>query len=176
MPNGQSKIFSLYGQPLSHSLSPPMFNRTFKALGLDCSYLAFEVPPEQLQAAVEGARALGFAGFNVTMPHKVAIVPLLDKISSEASEIGSVNAVVRSTGGLEGHNTDGEGALRALRVSGFEPRKSKTLIIGAGGAARAIVHKLSSEAESIVVLNRSREKSETIANRNRGGAKTYSAK
>jgi len=153
-----------------------MFNRTFKALGLDCSYLAFEVPSEQLQAAVEGARALGFAGFNVTMPHKVAIVSLLDKISNEASEIGSVNAVVRSTSGLEGHNTDGEGALRALRVSGFEPRKSNTLIIGAGGAARAIVHKLSSEAESIVVLDRSQEKSETIANRNRGGAKTYSAK
>ncbi len=176
MPNGQSKIFSLYGQPLSRSLSPPMFNRTFKALGLDCSYLAFEVPPEQLQAAVEGARALGFAGFNVTMPHKVAIVPLLDKISSEASEIGSVNAVVRSTSGLEGHNTDGEGALRALRVSGFEPRKSKILIIGAGGAARAIVHRLSSEAESIVVLDRNQEKSEAIANRSRGGAKTYSAK
>ncbi len=176
MSNVRSKIFGLYGQPLSQSLSPLMFNRTFKAQGLDCSYLAFEVPPEQLQAAVEGAKALGFAGFNVTMPHKVAIVPLLDKISSEASEIGSVNTVVRNATGLEGHNTDGEGALRALRVSGFEPRKSKTLIIGAGGAARAIVHKLSSEAESIVVLDRSQEKSETVANRNRGGAKTYSAK
>ncbi len=176
MSNGRSKIFGLFGQPLSQSLSPLMFNRTFKALGLDCSYLAFEVPPEQLQAAVRGARALSFAGFNVTMPHKVAIVPLLDKISNEASEIGSVNTVVRNATGLEGHNTDGEGALRALRVSGFEPRKSKILIIGAGGAARAIVHKLSSEAESIVVLDRSQEKSETVANRNRGGAKTYSAK
>ena len=176
MPNGQSKIFGLYGQPLSHSLSPLMFNRTFKALRLDCSYVSFEVPPEQLQAAVEGAKALGFAGFNVTMPHKVAIVPLLDKVSNEASEIGSVNTVVRRATGLEGHNTDGEGALRALRVSGFEPRKSKTLIIGAGGAARAIVHKLSSEAESIVVLDRSQEKSQTIANRSRGTAKTYSAK
>ena len=176
MSNGRSKIFGLYGQPLSQSLSPLIFNRTFKAQGLDCSYLAFEVPPEQLQAAVEGAKALGFAGFNVTMPHKVAIVPLLDKISNEASEIGSVNTVVRNATGLEGHNTDGEGALRALRVSGFEPRKSKTLIIGAGGAARAIVHKLSSEAESIVVLDRSQEKSETVANRSRGAAKTYSAK
>jgi shikimate dehydrogenase len=174
--NGRPRTFGLYGQPVSQSLSPLMFNRTFKAQGTDCSYLAFEVPPEQLQAAVQDAKALGFAGFNVTMPHKVAIVPLLDKISNEASEIGSVNTVVRNTIGLEGHNTDGEGALRALRVSGFEPRKSKTLIIGAGGAARAIVHKLSSEAESIVVLDRNREKSETIANRTKGAAKTYSAK
>jgi len=153
-----------------------MFNLTFKALGLDCSYLPFEVPPEELQATVEEAKALGIAGFNVTMPHKVAIIPLLDKISNEAYQIGSVNTVVRSSTGFEGHNTDGEGALRALRASGFEPRNRKILVLGAGGAARAIVHKLSSEAESIVVLNRSEEKSSIVAGINRGVAKTYSAK
>ncbi len=151
-----------------------MFNGTFKKLGLNCAYLAFEVSQEQLPAAVEAARSLGFGGFNVTMPHKVAIVSLLDKISDEADEIGSVNTVVRNAKGLEGRNTDGEGAVRALSTYGFELRGCKVLVIGAGGAARAVVHSLSSEAEEIVILNRSEEKARTIADKTKGTAKTDS--
>ncbi len=152
-----------------------MFNRTFEALGMDCSYEPFEVPPDQLTAAVEDARSRRLAGFNVTMPLKVAIIPLLDNLSSEAAEIEAVNTVVDRPTGFEGHNTDGEGAIRAIRASGFEPKRTRVLVIGAGGSARAIVHRLSSEAETIVVLNRSAEKSQTITDKTKGSVKTYSA-
>jgi shikimate dehydrogenase len=172
--DGQTRVYSLYGQPVAHSLSPAMFNGTFKKLGLNCAYLAFEVSPDQLSAAVEAAKSLGFGGFNVTMPLKVAIVSLLDAVSDEANQIGSVNTVVRNAKGLEGQNTDGEGALRALSSYGFEPRGCKVLVIGAGGAARAVVHSLSSEADEIVILNRNGEKARTIADKTRGTAKTYS--
>ena len=175
MSEAQTGVYSLYGQPVAHSLSPLMFNGTFKKLGLNCAYIAFEVSQEQLPAAVEAARSLGFSGFNVTMPHKVAIVSLLDTISDDADEIGSVNTVVRKAKGLEGHNTDGDGAVRALTSYGFELRGCKVLVIGAGGAARAVVHSLSSEADEIVILDRSEEKARTIADRTKGKAKTYSS-
>ena len=149
-----------------------MFNSTFAKQGLDCTYLAFEISPDHLPAAVEAARSLGFAGFNVTMPHKVAILRLLDKVSSEVADIGSANTVVRNAAGFEGYNTDGEGAVRALRVYGFEPKGSKVLLIGAGGAARSIVHRLSSEAEEISILNRSEEGARRIADKTMGLVKT----
>ncbi len=175
MSNGRTIHYGLYGQPVSHSFSPQLFNRTFEALGMNCSYEPYEVAPDQLPAAVEDAKSRRLAGFNVTMPLKVAIVPLLNNLSSEAAEIGAVNTVVDRPGGFEGHNTDGEGAIRAIRVSGFEPKRTRVLVIGAGGSARAIVHRLSSDAETIVVLNRSAEKSQTITDRTKGAVKTYSA-
>jgi shikimate dehydrogenase len=152
-----------------------MFNRTFEKEGLDCRYVSFEIPYEQLRAAVEAARLLGFAGLNITSPHKVAIVSLLDKVSIEAEEIGSVNTVVRSAKGLEGYNTDGEGAMRALRVHGFELRGSKVLVIGAGGAARSVVHSFSSEADEIIILNRTLERARAIADKTKGVAKTFAS-
>ena len=165
-------LYSLYGQPVSHSLSPLMFNYTFEKQGLDCKYTAIDVDPERLQAAIQDARSQGINGFNVTMPHKVAIIPLLDKISDKANQIGSVNTVIRNPQGLEGHNTDGEGALKALIASNFDPKGARVLVIGAGGTARAIVHTLSTEAEEIVLLNRSTEKARSIVEDTKGAAKT----
>jgi len=149
-----------------------MFNRTFEKEGLNCKYISLEITNEQLRAAVEAARLLGFAGLNITSPHKVGIVSLLDKVSIEVEEIGSVNTVVRSAKGLEGYNTDGEGAVRALRVHGFELRGSKVLVIGAGGAARSIVHSFSSEADEIIILNRTLERAQAVADKTKGIAKT----
>jgi shikimate dehydrogenase len=149
-----------------------MFNGTFEKLGLDCRYQSFNVSPKQLSAAVEASRVLAFAGFNVTSPHKVAIVPMLDAVSNEADEIGSVNTVLRNPRGLEGHNTDGEGAIRALREYGFELKGSKVLVIGAGGAARSIIHSFCPQADEIVILGRSLEKARAIADNAKGTSKT----
>ena len=149
-----------------------MFNGTFAKQGLNCTYSAFEVSSEQLPAAVEAAKSLGFAGFNVTMPHKVAILPLLDKVSNDAAEIGSVNTVVRNSVRFEGYNTDGEGTVRTLRAYGFEPRGSKVLVIGAGGAARSVVHRLSTEAKEISILNRSEKEAQRIADKTKAHVKT----
>src|SRR5262249_24171996 len=149
-----------------------MFNHTFEKQGLDCKYTAIDVDPEQLQAAIQDARSQGINGFNVTMPHKVAIIPLLDKISDKANQIGSVNTVIRNPQGLEGHNTDGEGTLKALIASNFNPKGARILVIEAGGTARAIVHTLSTEAEEIVLLNRSTEKARSIVEDTKGAAKT----
>ncbi len=172
MIDGETKVYSLYGQPVSHSLSPLMFNRTFEKLGFNRAYLAFDVSSERLGRAVDAARSLGFEGFNVTMPHKITIVRFLDKVSDSAEEVGSVNTVVRSQRGLEGYNTDGEGALRTLRAYGFEPQGRKILVVGAGGSARAITHSLASEADEIRVLDRTADKARAIADKTSGSAKT----
>jgi len=149
-----------------------MFNHTFEKQGIDCKYTAIDVESERLQASVEDAQAQGIDGFNVTMPHKIAIIPLLERVSKSAREIGAVNTVVNDARGLEGHNTDGEGTLRALLANGFDPKGTRILVIGAGGAARAIVHRLSSEAEELILLNRTTEKAGSIADDTKGTAKT----
>lgn len=138
MVDAGTRLFCVIGDPIAHSLSPAMHNAVFRALSLNSVYTAFRVPPKDLPKAVEGMRALGFGGANVTIPHKVAILPLLDRLAEEARLIGAVNTV-KIDGGLEGHNTDGIGALRALREGGADPRGKRVLILGSGGAARAIV-------------------------------------
>ncbi len=169
--DGETRFYSLYGQPVSHSLSPLMFNTTFEKLGFNRAYVAFDVSPNRLGSAVDAARSLGFEGFNVTMPHKTTISPFLDKIENGAEEIGSVNTVVRTGRRLKGYNTDGDGALRALRAYGFEPQGQKVLVIGAGGAARAITHSLARKADEIRVLDRNAKKARSITDRLDGTAK-----
>ena len=170
--DGETRLYSLFGQPVSHSLSPLMFNKTFEKLGLNRAYMAFDVSPERLGSAVDAAKSLSFEGFNVTMPHKAAILPLLDKIANGAREIGAVNTVVVNQSELTGHNTDGEGALKALRAHGYEPKGKRIVVIGAGGAARAIGHSLAVEADEITILDRTPSKARALADRTRGTAKT----
>ncbi len=164
MIDGETKIHSLYGYPVAHSLSPLIFNETFEKLAINRAYIPFAVEPKSLRSAVDAARGLGFAGFNVTMPHKSAIMRLLDKIEPEAARIGSVNTVANTPRGLTGYTTDGEGAARAIRAHGFDPRSRKILILGAGGAARAIMHSLSREAEETRILNKTLRKAMQLAN------------
>ena len=162
MIDGETKVLGLYGFPVSHSLSPIIFNKTFEKMNAHRTYLPFAVKPEHLNEAVTAARALGFDGFNVTMPHKTRIVELLDDIESTARETGSVNAVSRNHRGLVGHNTDGEGAARAIKAHGFDPAGQKILVLGAGGAARAVVKTLSRESD-ITVLSRDPRQAKNIA-------------
>jgi shikimate dehydrogenase len=157
---GRTTVTGIIGSPVSHSLSPVMHNAAFAALGLDWTYVPFPVAPDALAAAVQGLAALGVAGFNVTIPHKVAILPLLQRVSPEAELIGAVNTVSVADGVLTGHNTDGIGLLAALRRElGFSPAGRSVLVLGAGGAARsAVVALAGAGAAQVALANRSVEK------------------
>ncbi len=163
MIKGDTRVLSLYGSPVSHSLSPVIFNTTFEKLSLNRTYVPFEVSKDKLKDAVEAARTLGFDGFNVTMPHKTTILDLLDRLDEIAEKTGSVNTVARTKSGLVGYNTDGEGAVRALRSYGFEPNNKHILVLGAGGAAKALVHRLSRDNNKIKILNRTLAKARNLA-------------
>jgi shikimate dehydrogenase len=161
---GKTRVAGIIGFPVAHSLSPVMHNAAFASLGLDWVYVPFPVPPEGLQAAVAGLLALGVAGFSVTIPHKVAILPLLDRISPEAELIGAVNTVALRDGLLTGFNTDGIGLLAALAGKlGFSASGRSILVLGAGGAARsAVVALAGAGALRIDVANRSPENADTL--------------
>ncbi|GFO57962.1 shikimate dehydrogenase (NADP(+)) [Geomonas silvestris] len=162
---GKTRLTGIIGWPIAHSLSPVMHNAAFAALGLDWSFVPFAVPPERLAEAVTGLSALGVSGFNVTIPHKVAIMPLLDRITPEAELIGAVNVVDNRDGVMTGYNTDGIGLLAALNEGfGFEPAGKSVLVLGAGGAARAAAAALGSAGASRIALaNRSLESAAGLA-------------
>src|SRR5207245_105737 len=172
MIKGDTRVHSIYGSPVAHSLSPVIFNTTFQKLSLNRTYIPFEVSRDNLKRAVEAAHTLGFDGFNVTMPHKTAILEMLDGLDENAKKIGSVNTVVRTKKGLVGHNTDGEGAVRALRSYGFDPTNKRILVLGAGGASQALVHRFSTENNTIKILNRTLDKARELADNATGPGRT----
>lgn len=135
--DAKTKVFAVIGDPIGHSLSPVMHNRAFEDMGINAVYTAFNVKAEELGDAIKGFRALGFGGVNVTIPHKVNVMDYVDKLSDEARIIGAVNTIEFGDK-IIGHNTDGMGALRALKDAGADPRGKKVLLLGSGGAARAI--------------------------------------
>jgi shikimate dehydrogenase len=139
-----TQFCGVIGNPVEHSLSPAIHNAAFQRLGLDFVYLAWKV--EALEDAVKGLRALGnFRGASVTIPHKVAVLPFLDDVDETARHIGAINTIVAQDGRLSGTNTDATGALRALKEGGA-PLSDGVLILGSGGAARAIAFALAAEA------------------------------
>lgn len=143
--NAHTQLCGLLGNPVEHSLSPAIHNAAFEQLGLNFVYLAFKV--EDLPNAVKGLRALGnLRGFSVTIPHKVAIIPLLDEVEQTARNIGAVNTIVIENGKLIGSNTDASGARRALTEAGVGLKGEKVLMLGSGGAARAIAFALAANA------------------------------
>ncbi|MBM4123363.1 MAG: shikimate dehydrogenase [Nitrospira sp.] len=144
--NTQTQLCGLLGNPVEHSLSPAIHNAAFQKLGLNFVYLAFKV--EDLEGAIRGIRALGnLRGFSVTIPHKVAVIPYLDEVEPTAGLIGSVNTIVVNKGKLTGYNTDASGALRALEHAGTSLRGEPVLLLGSGGAARAIAFALAMEGK-----------------------------
>jgi shikimate dehydrogenase len=151
---GNTKVCCLIGDPVEHSMSPPMHNAAFLEAGLDFVYLPFLVKPEQVAEAVAGLRALSVRGFNVTIPHKVAILPLLDSLDPLAEKIGAVNTVVNTGGSLYGLNTDAEGFYRALKEHGINPQGKKVAVLGAGGAGRAVSYILTEKGAQVTVINR----------------------
>jgi shikimate dehydrogenase len=138
MISGKTRLLALIGHPVSHSLSPAMHNAAFAADGLDLVYVCLDVDPDDLPAAVKGAAALKLRGFNITMPHKRAMIPLLDELDEGARISGAVNTVVIEGSRLRGHNTDGGGMVMACREAGIELAGKRVLILGAGGAAAAV--------------------------------------
>ena len=143
--NAQTKLCGVLGNPVEHSLSPSIHNAAFQKLGLNFVYLAFRV--EDLAGAIRGIRALGnVRGFSVTIPHKVAVIPYLDVVETTAKHIGSVNTIVAENGKLTGYNTDASGAMRAFHEAGVSLKGQKVLMLGSGGAARAIAFALGADA------------------------------
>ena len=139
--NAHTQFCGVIGNPVEHSLSPAIHNAAFQKLGLNFVYLAFRV--EAIGEAIKGLRALGnFRGASVTIPHKVAAVPFLDSVEPTARHIGAINTIVAEGGTLTGHNTDAIGALRALREGGAELKGRQVVMLGSGGAARAIAFAL----------------------------------
>ncbi len=154
MVSGKTKLCGIIGDPVEHSMSPAMHNAAFRELGLDYLYLPFRVKKEDLGKAIEGMRALNIKGLNVTIPHKVAVLQFLDKLDPLAEKIGAVNTIVNDNGVLIGHNTDAAGFLQALLKNGIEPRGKNVVIMGAGGASRAISFILADRGAKLVILNR----------------------
>lgn len=152
---GRTKLACLIGSPVGHSASPRMHNASFARLGVDAVYLAFDVTTEDLEDVVRGLSRMGALGYNVTMPHKAAILPLLDELSDAARLMGAVNTVkVREDGSTVGHNTDGAGFLRNLEEHGCPIAGKRTVVLGAGGAGSAIfVQSALDGAASVDVFN-----------------------
>ena len=162
--SGSTKVFALFGDPVTHSLSPVMQNRAFRALGLDCCYVPFHVCSGELAAAVAAVRALNLGGVNLTIPHKEQVLSYLDEVDQEALLIGAVNTIVNRNGFLCGYNTDASGFLASLLSLGFDPLGKRAVILGAGGAARAVSFALAGRGVSqIDICNRSLEKAEHLA-------------
>lgn len=153
----------LLGHPVSHSKSPRMQNAAFAAAGVDARYLALDVAPWNLAAILAGFRAAPPLGANVTVPHKIAVAGLVDKLDLSAEQAGAVNTLEFRDGRVVGHNTDGAGALDALAEAGVKVRDARTLVMGAGGAARAVAFALRDAGAVVTVTNRTGEKAEVLA-------------
>lgn len=151
--NGSTKVCGIFGYPVEHTFSPSMHNAAFKSCDLNFVYLPFTVKPKELERAVSGIRAMNITGVNITVPHKEKVIPFLDEVSEDARLIGAVNVIVNRGGRLCGYNTDGAGFVRALKEeTGFLPPGSKILIMGAGGAARAVAVQLACSGAALITL------------------------
>jgi shikimate dehydrogenase len=146
------KMFAVIGHPIRHSLSPVMHNAAFRKLGLECEYDAFDVIKEELDKRMDDFRTGGFTGINVTIPHKVDVMRYMNSLSEDAALIGAVNTVKFGKKTV-GYNTDGVGCLRAFEEAGVKPSGKRVLILGAGGAGRAIALKLAKEKAAVVITD-----------------------
>ena len=162
-PNFKQEITAVFGKPVAENPTQVMVEAAYRHHGLAWRYLTLEVDPSDLEDAVKGARAMGFAGFNCTIPHKVAVIPFLDDIGESARLMGAVNCVARKGRKLVGENTDGKGFLKSLREV-IDPRAKNILLFGAGGAARAIGVELGlAGAARVTVVNRDSERGRELA-------------
>jgi len=161
--SGKTRVCAIIGDPVEHSLSPVMHNAAFKELGLNLVYVAFTVTTKELKTAISSARSLGLRGLNVTMPHKNAVMNYLDEVDATAKSIGAVNTILNNQGKLIGYNTDGNGAMIALQENGVYPEKKKMLLLGAGGAAKAIAYQAAQDVDELVILNRTPAKAKELA-------------
>ena len=161
--NGSTKILGVIGDPIEHTGSPAIHNLLAEKMGDNIVYVPFRVKEKRLEEAVEGAYALGIEGLNVTVPHKVEVMQYVTELDDGALEIGAVNTLARVRGGYKGYNTDFSGFMRELDNADIQVNGHDVIVLGAGGAAKAVVYALGKlGAKQIYVLNRSREKAEHI--------------
>lgn len=164
MISAKAKVCGIMAYPVEHSLSPLMHNFYAEQMGIDFAYVPFKVQKEQVETAIKGAYALNLTGMNVTVPHKQTVIPYLKELDSAAKSIGAVNTLVRTEGGYKGYNTDAAGFLRAIKGAGIHISGQDCLLIGAGGAAKAVAYILGEqEAASVVVLNRNEQRAWNLA-------------
>ena len=151
--SAHTKIFCIIGHPVEHSMSPTMWNPALQELGLEYAYVAFDVHPDGLEKAINGMRALGIKGMNVTIPHKENVIQYLDEIDPIAQKMGAVNTIKNDDGVLKARNTDAGGAKKSLIDAGCEISGKNILFLGSGGVARSVAYVLSEEANKIVLTD-----------------------
>jgi shikimate dehydrogenase len=157
------KVCCLIGHPVRHSMSAVIHNAVFVELGLDYRYELWDIVPKKLEEAVDRLRELKIRGANVTIPHKVSVMEFLDAIEVDASKIGAVNTIVNDEGFLTGYNTDVTGIERSLKEAGVNPEGKVAVMVGAGGAAKAIGYHLSTLVESLTIFNRTKSRAKELA-------------
>jgi shikimate dehydrogenase len=162
---GNARVAGIFGFPIEHTLSPCMQNAAFKHLGMNIWYLPFLVSPDMLKEAVYGLRAMSMVGVNVTLPHKENVIPMLDEVDSEALHIGAVNTIVNDNGKLVGFNTDGRGFMMSLSDAGVSAEGKKVLILGAGGAARAVGFCICRDASRVYIASRTAARATELCSR-----------
>ena len=157
------RTYCIIGDPIDHSLSPAMHNAAFKMLKVNCTYIAFRIGKDELEAGLASLRKINIAGFNVTMPHKVTIIPLIDDLDETCIKIGAVNTVNNENGKFKGYNTDIHGFIEPIKRRKIDLKNKTVLLIGSGGAARAAITALMDESVGkIVIANRNVEKSQVL--------------
>jgi shikimate dehydrogenase len=156
------KLYLLLGDPVAHSRSPAIHARAFALLGVDAAYAPCRVSPQDLEQAIDGLRALGVDGFNVTVPHKAAVSQLVDRLHESAARIGAVSCVIRDGDALVGHNTDAPGLVRALGAK-LVDASGDAVVVGAGGSARAAAFAMAQKARSVTIVNRTLDAARSLA-------------
>jgi shikimate dehydrogenase len=161
-----TKTYCIIGDPIQHSLSPAMQNAAFAAKGLNCTYIAFRVPEAELKESIESLRSINIAGFNVTTPHKIQVMKHLDELESSAIKAAAVNTVNNIEGIFRGYNTDVYGFIEPLRKRQVDFRGMLVLLLGSGGAARAVVVALAEQngIAKLVIANRDMQRANELAN------------
>ncbi len=158
-----TKTYAVIGDPIDHSLSPALFNSAFLFLGMDCAYIAYRIPKGELAFGIDSLRKIGIAGFNVTIPHKVEMMRYLNEADDECKLVGATNTVVNDNGNLKGYNTDVFGFISPIKNRNIDLKGTNVLLVGAGGAARAITVAFSKEnVKKITIANRTRQKADEI--------------
>ncbi|MBD3256700.1 MAG: shikimate dehydrogenase, partial [Candidatus Lokiarchaeota archaeon] len=176
--NAQTSLLCLIGWPIEHSMSPIMHNTIIQKLNLNYVYLAFNVKPKKLKDAMRGIRSLNIKGVNITIPHKENIIPYLDELDPLAARIGAVNTIKSINGVLKAKNTDAEASKKSLINGGCSLSGKNVLVLGAGGAARAVSFALADEVEKIIITNRTKKRAISLAKeinkKTNGKAEAYS--
>ena len=152
------KTFAVIGDPIDHSLSPTIHNAAYRELGLECTYIAYKIPKDQLDVEIDSLKKIKISGFNVTIPHKINMLEFLDEMDENCRIIGATNTVINDDGYLKGFNTDMDGFLEPIKNRNISIKDSNVLLLGSGGAARAIIAGIAKEkAKKVTIINRTIE-------------------